>query len=368
MKSLLCAVVLCALLSILLLAGSDGAAEAAAPVDRSGQVLVELVDGSRIVGTPRERSVSLMSILGAIDIPMGYLRRLAIGADHETAVADLNRGDHISGSLKSSTLTVTAAWGTVQLNMEQVSVLTTLGGTNALPMSIRPGLLLWNSLDSERELARGRVGAGGTAEGGQFVTGRFGGGIEMDLKKGNHLIFWAELGGEPAGCVEFWFKVTGGPVGSGGGAVPLLRMESENGEDVCELALIPDDGDMYGGLWARGRLGRIASAFKHSYCCDCVARACTDGNWHHLALVWDGAGNIPGVSDANRKITIFLDGQSNMNAGGSPAGESLLFRRKGLVRLTFPGSNPVAALPSLGLDNLRVWKVARADFVDRNVE
>jgi hypothetical protein len=350
------------------LAAPAGAAETAAPVDRPGKILVELVDGSRIVGSPHESTVGLLSILGAVDIPLGYLRRLAIGADRETAVANLDKGDHVTGVLTSHTLTLTAAWGTVHLGMEQVSVLTTLGGTNALPMVIRPGLLLWNRLDSERELALGPVGAGGTAEGGQFVKGRLGGGIEMDMKKGNHLTFWAELGGEPAGCVEFWFKVTGGPVGSGGGAVPLLRMEAENGEDVCELALIPDDGDMYGGLWARGRLGRIATAYKHSYNCDCVAQACTDGNWHHLALVWDGAGNTPGVSDASRKITIFLDGQSNINVGGSPVGESLLFRRKGLVRLTFPGSNPVAALPSLGLDNLRVWRVARTDFSDRYEE
>ena len=72
MKSLLCAVVLCALLFILLLAAPAGAAETAAPVDRAGKVLVELVDGSRIVGSPCESTVGLISILGAVDIPLGY--------------------------------------------------------------------------------------------------------------------------------------------------------------------------------------------------------------------------------------------------------------------------------------------------------
>ena len=360
----ICAVIAVAYPLLLLHASVAGATETGAPDVQTGDVLVETVDGSRFVGAVDITSLRLMSSVGALDLPLAQLQQLTLASDHNTAVVRMREGDKLTGVLTLRELAITQNWGTVRIGMKQLRTLTTLGGTNALPEVIRPGLLLWNRLDSRQDLLLGTVGAGGALDGGAFVAGHSGKAISLDLKQADRLVFLPELGRTQAGCIEFWFRLSGLPSGRREKArFPLLRMETSDSNDVCEVALTPDNGKHHGGLCAYGRLGSFASAFRSSYHSDCTSKKCADGHWQHLAVVWNGT-PAPG---AKHKIRLFLNGQLNSKVGNNRAGESRLFQQEGLVRLVFPGSASADAVGVLSLDDLHVWNYAKTDFSDRHL-
>ncbi|MBT7067007.1 MAG: hypothetical protein HN919_11935 [Verrucomicrobia bacterium] len=352
------------LIAVLLLlhAHVAGATEAGTPDGQTGDVLVETVDGSRFVGSVDITSLRLMSSVGAVDLPLTQLHELTVASDHTTATVRMREGDRLTGLLTLRELTITENWGTVRIGMQKLRNLTTLGGTNEIPKVLCPGLLLWDRLDSRQDLLLGTVGAGGMLDGGQFVAGHSGKAVALDLKQADRLVFLPELGRTQAGCVEFSFKLSGLPSGRPEKAhFPLLRMETTDSNDVCEVTLTPDDGRHHGGLCVNGRLGCFASAFRRSYHSECTSKKCVDGHWHHLAVVWNGA---PGTK---HKIRLFLNGRPDSDVGTNQAGESLLFHRDGLVRLVFPGSAPADAVGVLSLDGLRVWDFAKTDFSDRRL-
>jgi len=226
-------------------------------------------------------------------------------------------------------------------------------------------LVLWNRLGSESDVLNSAVGPGGKLNGGRFVEGRFGKGIELNMQEQFGVTFPPEIVPGPDGCIEFWAKLVDFPSELHWGDRPgLIAATDEGGSRHFMLHFNGNDGRANGGLCARvAGLGNAGTGLFGNWT---YARALgTDAvsDWHHYALVW-ATGGIPGVADDSRKAAVFVDGQLNSHRWGG-TGE----------KLDVPTDGSFGLLCHQGMtsgrvifDNLKIWNYAKTDFSDRNIE
>ncbi len=326
---------------------------------------VNLVDGSRIIGTPVIATVPVQTAYAKMDVPLTQIQSLKLGDDHETVTLNLRNGDKLTGVISLKPIELKTVFGTVAVGIEHIQQLDIVlsGGTG------QKGLVLWNRLGSESEVKNSRVGLGGKLNAGRFVEGRFGKGIELNMQEPFGVTFPAEIVPASAGCIEFWAKLMDFPQALPSGEKPGLVgvSEKENVPGGPCIHFNGNDGAANGGLCAR--LGSIGSAGTAQYGGWTYARALgTDavGDWHHYALVWNPAG-IPGVIDGTRCVAIFVDGRLNTgswNGAVLPPGPWTLPTGSRLGLLCHQG------MPSgrIVFDNLKIWNYAKTDFNDRDNE
>jgi hypothetical protein len=86
--------------------------------------IVELTDGSRVVGTPAIAALRLVSPLGRIDVPLRSIQQVIFQADRETAVVSLANGDRLSGVVDLATFDLIAEWGNLAIPLHHLRSLT----------------------------------------------------------------------------------------------------------------------------------------------------------------------------------------------------------------------------------------------------
>jgi hypothetical protein len=326
---------------------------------------IDLVDGSRLIGTPGIATVPVQTPYAKMDVPLTQIQALKIGDDHETVTLNLRNGDKLTGVISLAPIKLITVFGTVAVGIEHIQQLDIVlsGGTG------QKGLVLWNRLGSESDVKNSRVGPGGKLNAGRFVEGRFGQGIELNMQEPFGVTFPAEIVPASAGCIEFWAKLMDFPQALPSGEKPGLVGVSEK-ENVLGGPCIHfngNDGAANGGLCAR--LGTIGSAGTAQHGSWTYARALgTDavGDWHHYALVWNPAG-IPGVIDGTRCVAIFVDGRLNTGSWNGPVVPPGPW--------TLPSGGRLGLLCHQGMpsgriifDNLKIWNYAKTDFNDRTDE
>ncbi|MEI6150406.1 MAG: hypothetical protein WCS01_15000, partial [bacterium] len=58
---------------------------------------LDLVDGSRLIGTPSLATVPVQTSYAKMDIPLTQIQTIKIGDDHETVTLNLRNGDTLTG-------------------------------------------------------------------------------------------------------------------------------------------------------------------------------------------------------------------------------------------------------------------------------
>ena len=67
-------------------------------------VVLDLSDGSRLIGTPSLATVPVQTSYAKMDVPLTQIKALKIGDDHETVTLNLRNGDTLTGLIVSSRL------------------------------------------------------------------------------------------------------------------------------------------------------------------------------------------------------------------------------------------------------------------------
>jgi len=328
-------------------------------------VILELSDGSRIVGTPGIEAVPVQTAYAKMSLPLKQIRGVTMEADHETAAFELRNGDKIKGVITLGPIPLTTLFGKVTIPIEHIRALqvSLSGGAFA-----RKGLVLWNRLGSDYEVARSSVGPGGKFNAGRFVEGRFGKGIELNMQEQFGVTFPAEIVPGPDGCIEFWAKLADFPtnIRQPGGSWPgLIAACSQSGSQDFMLCFCANDGAANGGLCAR--VAGLGSAGTGQFGYWTYARALNSdevNGWHHYALVWATAG-IAGVDNGQRKAAVYVDGKLNTGFWGGGTGDKLAVPTDGRFGLLSHQGTPSGRVV---FDNLKIWNYAKTDFSDRDTE
>jgi hypothetical protein len=111
------------LIGIWVLMGIPDHAAAASANDASAQLTVELRDGSRVIGTPVEASLSFHSAtLGDVKLPWAGIRKVEYSSDNGVDTAHLTavNGDAFTVQLSIDTLRLTTGFGPTELPLKLV--------------------------------------------------------------------------------------------------------------------------------------------------------------------------------------------------------------------------------------------------------
>jgi len=105
---------------------------------------LDLVDGSRLIGTPGIATVPVQTSYAKMDVPLMKIQSLKIGADHETVILDLSNGDTLTGVISLAPIKLETLFGPVSIGIEHIKQFTIVRTGGALPESLRTGLILYN--------------------------------------------------------------------------------------------------------------------------------------------------------------------------------------------------------------------------------
>jgi len=110
---------------------------------------LNLIDGSRVIGTPSIESVPLQTSYAKIRVPLKQIQTIKMGDDHETAALDLQNGDKLKGVVSLAPLKLETVFGNVAIGVEQIRELRVVLPGRALSAALREGLVLYYSFDRD---------------------------------------------------------------------------------------------------------------------------------------------------------------------------------------------------------------------------
>jgi hypothetical protein len=316
-----------------------------------------MTDGSRVIGSTSLESLTVRSeALGKLTVPLSQVLTVKFSKDHEQVVLMFRNGDQIKGSLAETSLELVTLFGAVAVPLDKATEFAVRPlWTGAIPK----GLTLWSTLDSEAEVENCRHGPGGTFKGGAFCEGKFGRAFVARYDQLLQVTFPIEVVSAGAGCIEFWAKLSGVPQELAVGQNPgFVRAGSP--ERHYLLHMNANDGVSRGGLCAYG-IGTAGTGPFGSWRYAQVLGENAVEAWHHYAMVWDKDG-IDGL-DRHPTVAVFLDGQ--LNCSGSADGAPSVSPLTGELGLMFTQH---LRQGTVAFDNLKVWNYAKINFNDRNDE
>lgn len=157
------------------LAAHGGDASPAAPV----QLVFDLADGSRIIGTPGIDRLKIATNFTEVDVSLSQMRTIEFSGENHGAVLSLQNGDHLSGSLAATGIEVTTILGKISVPMNKVKrIRITHAGVN-----FPEGLVLhytFNGAADGRVFDTSDSGDDATIHGATYITdGKLGGAIRF---------------------------------------------------------------------------------------------------------------------------------------------------------------------------------------------
>jgi hypothetical protein len=113
------------------------------------RVELDLVDGSRVIGTPSIDSVAVETPYAKMDVQLKQILTLRIGKDRETATLELRNGDKLKGVVDLGALKLNTVFGKVKIGAEHIKGLRVMLSGGALPATLKDGLVLRYSFDRD---------------------------------------------------------------------------------------------------------------------------------------------------------------------------------------------------------------------------
>lgn len=134
----------CGLLVLAAIAVADCAWAGEEKAEPQVRLEIDLVDGSRIVGTPSIESVPVQTSYAKMDVPLKEIRTIRIDADHETASLDLRNGDKLKGVVSLGPIELETVFGKVPIGIEHIRKLDVVLLGIAMASGVRlPSPLKW---------------------------------------------------------------------------------------------------------------------------------------------------------------------------------------------------------------------------------
>ncbi|HWB60865.1 MAG TPA: hypothetical protein VG733_15320, partial [Chthoniobacteraceae bacterium] len=200
-------------------AASSFATVCPAQQNTAPQVVVVLLDGSRLLGT-LPASTAFPAQEGSLAIPIKRIDTITMGDDHRKATVALSNGDKLDGTLAIPPLPLTTLLGTVPVDLRVVKTLSVLATADSVGTD---GLVFSNTLGSDMDLAHSIVGPpvkpytdpknGDSAPGEhEFVQGDHGKAVTIKgTYQNGDWVHMLELDGldklinPEEGTIEFWY-------------------------------------------------------------------------------------------------------------------------------------------------------------------
>ncbi len=149
-------------------------------------VILELSDGSRVIGTPGIEAVAVQTSYAKMNVPLKQILTLKMGDDHETAALEMQNGDTLKGVITLAPITLETVFGKAAIGTEHIRVLSVRATGGALPESLRKGLVLYYSFDrddGEKVMDLSGSGNHGAVAGAKFSSaGKIGGAYQFNGK------------------------------------------------------------------------------------------------------------------------------------------------------------------------------------------
>lgn len=115
--------------------------------EMDAKLRVDLVDGSRIIGTTAAKSLKLDVGFDELVIPLDRVRRVQQGEKAKTVRVELNNGDILTGKLIAEPLNLTTIFGPVKLTLDQVLSLEIIPNNMVGWLPTQQGLVLYYPFD-----------------------------------------------------------------------------------------------------------------------------------------------------------------------------------------------------------------------------
>jgi|LakMenEpi03Aug12_release.lakeMendotaPanAssembly.Ray.scaffolds.fasta_scaffold315011_2 hypothetical protein len=296
------------------------------------RLAIDLVDGSRLIGTPGIATVPVQTSYAKMDVPLTQIQALKIGDDHETVTLNLRNGDKLTGVISLKPIELKTVFGPASIGIEHIQQLrVTLGGRDR-------GLILWNKMGSMEEVQNSAVGPKGNIQGAiAYAPGVFGNAAHLRGSAG--LVYFdipylenKHLGTDPF-TIAFWAKsaTVNQPEGfimdSYSQGTMMIRFSQHNASTM--QAAIP----------------AACPNMPHRW----------DTEYHHYAIVFEANGRSTFYVDATVKAK--NDNTESIGQAFSP-------------RIVLSGEwNLTDGYDWNGyIDNVKAWNYAKTDFSDRTDE
>jgi len=134
---------------------------------------LDLVDGSRIIGVPGIKSVSIVTPYAKMDIALEQILSIKMKDDHERAEIELRNGDKMQGVVTLRPLDIETIVGHVSIGIEHIrSIEVHRNGRGSVPAELRRGLVLHYAFNKERTTVEDDSGQGnhGVIHGAELTT------------------------------------------------------------------------------------------------------------------------------------------------------------------------------------------------------
>jgi len=153
------------------------------------RLILDLSDGSHIMGSPTRETLPFQSSLAKVNIPLKSISAIQFKGDRETVKISFQNGDQLQGVLNLDAIEVTTLFGKVSIDMHHITSLR-VSNNGSLATSVREGLLLYYSFDEdEGERVSNKSGKEhhGKVDGAQYTAkGKTGGAYTFDGNAGIH--------------------------------------------------------------------------------------------------------------------------------------------------------------------------------------
>ncbi len=160
--------------------GQDDTVPATAP---RVHLVLELSDGSRIIGTPSIDRLKMISSEADLDIPLSLLGSVEFSGTNRRARANFRNGDLLNGQLAATEIAVKTIFGQAVIPMDQIRRMRVIGGGMVLP----DGLVLHYTFDRDeggRVTDKSGAGNHGEVHGATFTSeGKAGGAMSFNGDK-----------------------------------------------------------------------------------------------------------------------------------------------------------------------------------------
>ena len=314
----------CAATALITAAGEE------AQTNATLRLAIDLVDGSRLIGTSGLATVPVQTSYAKIDVPLTQIQALKIGDDHETVTLNLRNGDKLTGVISLKPIELKTVFGTASIGVEHIQqIRVTLGGRDR-------GLILWNKMGSLEEIQNSAVGPKGNIQGAidAYTPGVFGNAAHLRGSAGEVYfdIPYLEnkhLGTDPF-TIAFWAKSAtvnqpeGFIIDAYSQGTMMIRLVQYN-PSTLRVVGFPE--------------------MKHRW----------DTEYHHYAIVFEANGRSTFYIDAAVKAR--SDNTESIGQAFSP-------------RIVLSGEwNLTDGYDWNGyIDNVKAWNYAKTDFSDRTDE
>jgi len=233
------------------------------------QLVVNLVDGSRLVGTTSLASLPLRSeALGKVEIPLNQIRIVTFRRNHESVTVALGNGDKVQGAMGDVKLRMQTVFGTIMVPLEKITSLSVHGGTQTT-VEFDPTMPYGLQFDGRQNCVE----------------------APSDLS----------LDPTEAMTLECWFQAKARR--TGGDFAMLGKRRWQQGID--------HGYQLYGDY-----SGRLHAYWEGR---DLAGTHITDDRWHHAALTWDGARRRlfqDGIKVAEDAPGTWTPSEGNFRVGG----------------------------------------------------